>query len=214
MPAGRNLLAVVDRGAGVVFAELLADRVHLLAQEVFALLLLGAAFDVVPDPLAHHELGQAFLLQPQRQLQPLDDVERFEELDLLRHVEVGRVAGGVRQRAGMGDRAQERADPAVVSAQLEDFLDDRPILALELAGQVRRRHLVGPFVDRTRSTPSRSASAAPGTPRCSPTSDNARCDPTAGPVRDLGDHADTGEGVPGAVPAAPGRRCRRPPAAG
>ena len=47
----------------------------------------------------------------------------------------------------MGNRAQERADSAVVAAQLEDFLDHCPILALELAREVGRRHLVGPFVD-------------------------------------------------------------------
>ena len=46
------------------------------------------------------QFGQALLLEPQRQLQPLDDVERLEELDLLRDVEVRRVAGGVRERAG------------------------------------------------------------------------------------------------------------------
>ena len=73
------------------------------------------------------------------QRQPLDDVERFEQLQLLVDVQIRRVAGGVGQGAGIGDRAHERADPAIVAAQLEDFLHDRAILALEIARQARRR---------------------------------------------------------------------------
>ena len=48
---------------GVVLAELLADRLHLLAQEVLALLLLGAGLDVVADPLADLQLGQPLALE-------------------------------------------------------------------------------------------------------------------------------------------------------
>ena len=103
--------------------------------------------DVVADALADAQLGQPLLLELQRQLQPLDDVERFEQLELLVDVQVRRVAGGIRQRARMGDRADERADPAVVAAELEDLLDHRAILALEVARQVRRRRDVGPLVD-------------------------------------------------------------------
>ena len=47
----------------------------------------------------------------------------------------------------MGDRAHERADPAIVAAQFENFRHHRAILALELAGQARRRRDVGPLVD-------------------------------------------------------------------
>ena len=57
------------------------------------------------------------------------------------------VAGRVGQRAGLGDRAQERRDPAVVAAQLEDLLDDRAVLALEVAGLAVDRRLVGALVD-------------------------------------------------------------------
>ena len=53
-----DLLAVVLGDRAVVLAELLADRVHLLAQEVVALLLLGAVLDVLADALAHLQLGQ------------------------------------------------------------------------------------------------------------------------------------------------------------
>ena len=57
-------------------------------------------------------------------------------------VQVRRVAGGVRQRAGVGDRADEGGDAAVVSAQLEDLLDDGAVLALELAGAAVHRNVV------------------------------------------------------------------------
>ena len=81
---GGDLLAVFLGHRAFVLAELLADRVHLPAQEVLALLLLRAGLHVVADALAHLQLGQPLLLQLQRQRQPLDDVERLEQLDLLR----------------------------------------------------------------------------------------------------------------------------------
>ena len=43
-------------------------------------------------------------------------------------------AGGVGERAGLLDRAQEGRDPAVVAAQVEDLLDHGAVLALELTG--------------------------------------------------------------------------------
>ena len=60
-------------------------------------------------------------------------VERLEQLDLLRGTRRRAIAGRVGQRAGLGDRADERGDPPVVAADLEDLLDHRAILALELA---------------------------------------------------------------------------------
>ncbi len=48
--------------------------------------------------------------------------------------EVGRVAGGVGQRAGLDDRAHPGGDAAVVAAQLEDLLDGRAVVADEVAG--------------------------------------------------------------------------------
>ncbi len=79
-----NLLAIFVHDGAVVLAELLANRVHLLAEEVLALLLLRAVLDIVADPLAHLQLGEAFALELERERQPFDDVERFEQLDLLR----------------------------------------------------------------------------------------------------------------------------------
>ena len=79
---------------------------------------------------------------------------RLQQLDLLLVVEVGRVAGGVGERAGLGDAAQERGDAAVVAAQLEDLLDDRAVLALELAGlAVRRAGRVGALLDLDEQAP-------------------------------------------------------------
>ena len=63
---GDLALVLLDH-RGVVLVELLADRLHLLAQEVLALLLLRAGLDVVADPRADLELGQALALQLQRQ---------------------------------------------------------------------------------------------------------------------------------------------------
>ena len=83
----------------------------------------------------------------ERQLQPLHDVERLEQLDLLLEGQVRRVAGGVGQRARLGDRAHEGAHPAVVAAQLEDLVDDGAVLALELRDLRGRRRDVGPLVD-------------------------------------------------------------------
>jgi len=48
---------------GVVVAQLLANRLHLLAQEVLALLLLGALLHVLANALAHLQLGEALALQ-------------------------------------------------------------------------------------------------------------------------------------------------------
>ena len=146
-------VGVLDLGAvllgdrRVVLAELLADRVHLLAQEVLALLLLGALLHVLADALADLQLGEALALQLDGQLEALGDVERAQQLDLLLVGEVGGVAGRVGQRAGLGDRAQERGDAPVVAAQLEDLLDRRAVLALELARAFVGGDLVGALVD-------------------------------------------------------------------
>ena len=118
---------------GVVLAQLLADRLHLLAQEVLALLCLGAGLDVVANPLADLELGQAVALQRDRQLEPLGDVDRLEQTQLVGGADIGAVARGVGERPGLGHRAQEGRHAAVVAAQLEDLLDHGAVLALELA---------------------------------------------------------------------------------
>ncbi len=67
--------------------------------------------------------------------------------------EVGRVAGGVGERAGLGDRADERRDASVVAAQLEDLLDDRAVLGLELAHARVGLLAVGALVDLDAQVP-------------------------------------------------------------
>ena len=144
---GLDLRAVLLHDRALVFVELLADRLHLLAQEVLALLLVGALLHVLADALSYLQLGEAVALQLHRQLQAVGHAECAQQLDLLLVGEVGGVAGGVRQRAGLHDRAQERGDSPVVAAQLEDLLDDRTVLALELARALVHRHVIGALVD-------------------------------------------------------------------
>ena len=67
-----------------MLAELFADRLHLAAQQVLALLLLGIVVHIVADSLAHLQLCEPLALQSKRECQTLDDVERFEQLTLLR----------------------------------------------------------------------------------------------------------------------------------
>ena len=59
----------------------------------------------------------------------------------------GRVAGRVRERSGLGDRADECCDATVVTAQLEDLLDHGAVLALELADAPVRALFVQPLLD-------------------------------------------------------------------
>ena len=143
---GLDLLAVLARDRALVLTQLLANRLHLLAQEVLALLLVSALLHVVADALAHLELGQSLALQAHGQLESLRHVSRAKQLDLLLVVEVGRVAGGVRQRARLDDRAQEGRDASVVAAQLEDLLDHGAVLTLELARLAVDGHLVRALV--------------------------------------------------------------------
>ena len=81
------------------------------------------------------------------ELQPLDDVDRLEQLDALRERDVGRVRARVGERAGLADRAQELTDAIVRAAQVENLFDDGAILAFEIARLDRRRVLVRAFVD-------------------------------------------------------------------
>ena len=94
------------------------------------------------DALSHLQLRQPLSLELERQLEPLDDIERFEELQLLAEVQVRRIAGGIGQRAGIGNGPHERADPSIVAAQLENLVDDRAVLAFQLTREVARRRLI------------------------------------------------------------------------
>src|SRR5207247_537870 len=129
-----DLLPVLVGDGPLVLAQLLADRVQLAAEEVVALLLLRAGLDVLADALAHLELGQSLALEAEREREPLDDVDRLQELDLLRESQVRGVAGRVGEGAGLRDGPDELRDTLVRPAQLENLVDDGAILALQLPG--------------------------------------------------------------------------------
>ena len=148
-----DLRAVLVDDRAFVLAELLADRLHLLAQHVLALLLLDVGVDVLANALPHLQLGEPLALQCEGELEPFDDVDLLEKLDALGERDVGRVGARVRERAGLGDRAQERADPVVGVANVEDLLDDGAVLALELARLDGRKILVGPLLHLDTQTP-------------------------------------------------------------
>ena len=177
MPGFVDLRPVLVDDRALVLAELLADRVHLLAEEPLALLLLRALLDVVADAGPNLQLGEPLPLELEGELQPLDDVDRLEQLDALREGDVGRVRARVGERTGLADRAQELADAVVGAAQVEDLLHDGAVLALELARLDGRRVLVGRSSTSARSRPSASVWAAPMTPRWRPSSVTARMPP-------------------------------------
>src|SRR5262249_18944123 len=142
-----DLGAVLVGDRGLVLAQLLADGVHLLAQEVVALLLLGTGFDVLADALADLELGQTIALEAERQAEALDHVERLQEVDLLVEAQIGRVARSIGERARIGDGADEGAHAAVVAPQLENLVHDRAVLALQLTRLAGCRGHVGMLLD-------------------------------------------------------------------
>ena len=72
-----SLVLLCDRG--VVLVELLSDRLHLLSQEVLALLLLRAGIDVVANAAAYLELGQALALKLERKREALVHVDRLQQ---------------------------------------------------------------------------------------------------------------------------------------
>src|SRR5258708_15141938 len=82
-----DLPAVLVDDRALVLAELLPDRLHLLAQDVVALLLLDVGVDVLANAATHLQLGQALTLQCEREVETLDDVDLLEQLDALRSEE-------------------------------------------------------------------------------------------------------------------------------
>src|SRR5207302_1396551 len=135
--------AVIVRCGAVILAELLADGVHLAAEDVFPLLALRARLDVLANAPPNLHLGEALALDPHRELQAVDDVDGLQELDFLGEAHVGRIAGRVGKSTGIADRANEVADTRVGIPQLEDLLDGGAILALELGRTYAGWVLVG-----------------------------------------------------------------------
>ncbi len=189
-----DLRPVLLDDGGVVLAKLLADRVHLLAQEVLALLVLGALGDVVVDALADLKLGQPVALDLDGQAQALGDVDRLEDAHLLVSGDVGRVADRVGQGARVADRAKERADAVIGAAELEDLLDDGAVLALEDADVLRGLVVgigVGGDLDHERAVRVGNGGAADAAVEADKVESAPAGD--AGALGDLGDRADRGE---------------------
>ncbi len=142
-----GLLAVGLLHAVVVVAELALDGGQLLAQEVLALLLVGARLDVVTDLATDLQRREALALHLEREREALGDVDRLEDADLLLEGQVRGVTGGVGQRTGLADRADPPGDPTVVAADLQELLDHGAVLALELAGAAVDGCVVGGLGD-------------------------------------------------------------------
>ncbi len=106
---------VIVRPVGLAFAEFLADRGQLLAQQELLLLLVHAGADVLGDLVVDLDLGQVFAHPVDEHPQPLGHVGGLQQLPLLHVGEVRRVAGGVGQCRGVG--------------QAVDVVDDLPGLA-------------------------------------------------------------------------------------
>ena len=118
-------------------------------------------------------------------------VDRLEQVHLLLEGDVRGVTGGVGERAGLGDRADEGGDAAVVTAQLEDLLDGRAVLALQLADAAIGRLSVGPLLDLDEQTSLRVARRGAGDSAMEAVQRD--CEPAArqpDAIGDLGDGAD------------------------
>ena len=143
---------VVVDAAGVVLAQLLADRGQLLAQQELALGGLHALPHVLGDLVVHLGLGGVVAGPRDQHPQPLGDVGRLQQLALPVVGEVRRVAGQVRQRGRVLDPA-DRVDDLPGLAPLQDRDHQPPVLLGELA------HLVGDslVLDRLGLDPQRGA---------------------------------------------------------
>src|SRR5439155_3460967 len=98
-------------------------------------------------PMADLKLRQALALKPEGELEPLDYVDGLEQLDPLLEGDLGRVGGGVGERADLANRPHERRDAPVVATQLQNLFDDRPVFALEIASLHARRLFIRTLLD-------------------------------------------------------------------
>ena len=98
---GLHPAAVVVGALGLALAELLADRRELLAEQELALGLLHPLADVLADLVGDLGLGEVVAGPGDDRLEPLLDVRGLQQLALLLVGEVRRVAGRVRDRAGV-----------------------------------------------------------------------------------------------------------------
>ena len=115
--------AVVGDGVVATLTELLADGFELAAQDDLALVLLESVADVARDRRGDVGLGERVAGPVDGLVQPLFDVDRLEEIDLLIEVEVGPPADGVGQRAG-GPNVVEQAGELAPADRVEQLAGD------------------------------------------------------------------------------------------
>ena len=123
---------VTGRDVVAAFAELLLDRLELLAQQEVSLGLLHPLVDLGANLLAHRRVSEHVLGPADEPGESLLDVERLEHLDLLLDAEVGRVSGQIGEVARMPNGA-DRLDGAAGATQLEEVLDEGAIFTRQLA---------------------------------------------------------------------------------
>ena len=88
IPLG-NLGAIFPDDVVVALAQLLADGVHLASQQHLALLLVEIVADFAADLVLQFEVGEDLATPHERELEPLLDVDGFEQLHALLHRQVG-----------------------------------------------------------------------------------------------------------------------------
>ena len=152
--------AVVVRALGLALAELLADRGELLAEQELALALLHPLADVLTDLVGELGLGEVVAGPADQRLETRLDVGVLEELALAVRGEVRRVAGRVRDRAGVGHLV-DLVDDLPGLAALEHGDDEPLVLLRELAGVVGDVVLDGLDLDPEGRTGTADAAADP-----------------------------------------------------
>ncbi len=132
-----DLGAVVVGAVRLALAELLADRLELLAQQVLAVALLDRLPDIGLDLVADLGLGQEIAGPLDEQLQPRLDIRGLQQLTLAVTGQVRRPARGVGQVTGVVDGA-DRVDDLPRLAALQNRDDQLLVLGGQLTGRVTR----------------------------------------------------------------------------
>ncbi len=190
---------VTGVGAALQLAQFLADGGHLLAQQELALLAVHALLHVLADGLRDVQLREVLSGPSDRQLEPADQVGGLQEGQLPLRAQVGRVAGGVRDRGRVGQPLD-----AVDQLPGAALLEHRHHEALVLAGQLLRA-LVRSDVGHDRDLNPEGAAGAggPGADAGAGHPAHQRAGFTAGETADLFHDADRADGGVAAVqPAA------------
>ena len=109
-------------------AQLLLDGLELLAQDELALVLLHPLGHLGADAVLEIGLAERLLRPRNDEGQPLLDIERLQDLQLLGQAEVGGVPGKIGQVSGRSGFAEE-LDGSAGAPDLQQALDQRAIFA-------------------------------------------------------------------------------------